>query len=177
MERKYVTYKNLKSGQEILGTKDGNLTSAFKAYVKDINPNFVTVEKWRKGGDTEKISTHYMFAVEMTEKEFEDKYREGAKEVIKNIQNKLHKDQLGYHEMWNSWLYGTPFEIAKACKENKMKIVGHCGDIIPKQNLINDDTQDIGVCAEYEDGERFWCHYSTDLLESMFEMWGDELKS
>lgn len=175
MEKKYVTYKNLKKGQEIHGTKDGNCTRMCSAFVKEINPNFVTVEMWRKGGDIEKISTHCMFAVEMTEKEFEDKYRADAKEVIKDIQNKLHKDEIGYHEMWNSWLYGTPFEIAKACKEQSIKIVGHCSDIVAKENMISGHKQDIGVCAEYEDGERFWCHYSTEMLNDMLEIWGEML--
>ena len=175
MEKKYVTYKNLKIGQEISGTKDGNLTSMFHAFIKEINPNFVTVEKWRKGGDIEKISTHCLFAVDMTEKEFEDKYREEAKEVFKNIQNKLYKDQIGYHEMWNSWLYGTPYEIAKACKENDMKVVGYCDDIVAKENWISGDIQDIGVCAEYSDGERFWCHFSTKTLNDMIEIWSEDL--
>lgn len=176
MESKYVTYKALVKGQEIKGTKDGTLTSSFTAYVKDINPNFITVEKWRKGGDTEKISTHCLFYVEMTEKEFEDKYREEAKEIVKNIQNKLYKDQIGYHEMWNSWLYGTPYEIAQTCRKEKIKIVGHCDDIVQKRNFISNELLDLGVCAEYEDGERFWCHYSNKMLEDMLELWGDELK-
>lgn len=176
MESKYVTYKLLKIGQEISGYKDGNLISGFKAYVKEINPNFVTVEKWNKGGTIEKLSTHYMFCVEMTEEEFKHKYKETAKEVISNMQNKLYKDQIGYHEMWNSWLYGSPYEIAKACIDNKMKIIGQCNDIVHKTNMFSGRTLDIGVCAEYEDGERFWCHFSTEDLNDMLKIWGEELK-
>lgn len=175
MENKYVTYKHLKIGQEIKGTKDGNLTSGFTAYVKDINPNFVTIEKWRKGGNTEKISTHCLFRVNMTEKEFNAKYKEKAKEVIANIQNKLYKDQIGYHEMWNSWLYGNPFEIASACIKHDISIVGHCTDIVHKVNMFSGEELDIGVCAEYSDGERFWCHFSTKTLNDMIEIWGEDL--
>ena len=29
---------------------------------------------------------------------------------------------------------------------------------------------DIAVCAEYEDGERFWCHFSSNMLNELMEM-------
>ena len=170
MENKYVTYKNLKIGQEIKGTRDGDCTCGFTAYVKDINSAFVTVEMWRKGGEEKKINSDVMFSVEMTEKEFNDKYRYKALDVIKNIQNKLYKDQIGYHEMWNSWLYGNPFEIASVCIKHDISIVGHCTDIVHKVNVFSGEELDIGVCAEYSDGERFWCHFSSKMIEDLLEM-------
>lgn len=162
-EKKKVTYKQLKIGQEIKGTVSGYCSSSFSAIVKDINPAFVTVLVW--GTRKEKISSEAMFEVEMTDDEIAEKYREQAKEVLKGIQNTLHKDQIGYHEMWNSWLYaGTVYEIASYCVKDKMKIVGHCTEIHPKTAMFSGDILDIGVCAEYEYGERFWCHYrSSDL--------------
>ena len=36
-EEKYVTYRHLKKGQEISGTKQGNSWSGFKGYVKEAN--------------------------------------------------------------------------------------------------------------------------------------------
>lgn len=176
MERKYVTYKNLKVGQEIHGYKDGNLTSGFTAYVKEINPAFVTVEKWRKGGTEEKLNSTFMFSVEMTEEEFKDKYREKAKEVVENIQKPLHRDEIGYHEMWNSWLFGTAYEVAAACVKENIRIVGNCKDITPKRNMISGEKLDLGVCAEYEDGERFWCHYSAQMLEDMLELFNNSVR-
>lgn len=53
-EEKFVTWKNLKVGQEIRGTRDGNWDRSFRAIVKSINPAFVTVEMWRAGGKEEK---------------------------------------------------------------------------------------------------------------------------
>lgn len=44
MERKQVTYKQLKKGQEIREIRGENETRMFRAYVKDINPSYVTVE-------------------------------------------------------------------------------------------------------------------------------------
>lgn len=173
MENKLVTYKHLTVGQEIKGTEGGGCCSSFSAIVKSINPAYVAVDMWGKGGNEEKIDTSLMFSVEMTEKEFEDKYRDKAKEVIFGIQNKLHGDELGYHEMWNSWLYGTPYEIASYCVKNNMKVIGHSTDITSKITMLSGDILDAGVCAEYEDGERIWCHYRSEDIKKMVERYKD----
>lgn len=170
-ENKKVTYKNLKIGQEIKGHSLERLASSYRAIIKDINPSYVTILKW--GKYEEKVDSRSLFDIPMDEQEFEDKYRETAKEIIKNLKNKLHLDEIGYHEMWNTWLYGTPYEMAKYCVENKMKIIGCCTDIRPKIAMFSGDTLDIGVCAEYEDGERFWCHYRYSDIERMFERYRD----
>lgn len=167
METKLVTYKNLKEGQVIKGTKGDGQCRMFTAFVKSINPAFVTVELWEKDGEEEKINSSLMFEVEMTEEEFESKYHEKAKEVLKGIQNKLHGDELGYHELWNAWLYGTPYEIASYCVKNNMKVVGHSTDITPKIAMFSGDTLDVGVCAEYDDGDRIWCHFRSGDIEEM----------
>ncbi|WP_326514803.1 hypothetical protein [Clostridium intestinale] len=166
-EKKSVTYKNLKIGQEIKGHKLENLSSSYSAIVKAINPAYVTILKW--GKIEEKIDSRSLFDIEMTQQEFKDKYKETAKEILKNIKNKLHLDEIGYHEGWNTWLYGTPYEMAQYCIKDKIKIVGYCKDIIPKIAMFSGDTLDIGVCAEYEDGERFWCHYRYQDIERLFK--------
>lgn len=173
MENKLVTYKHLAIGQEIKGTEYEGCSRSFSAIVKSINPAFVIVEMWRKGGEEQKIDSSLMFKVEMSEEEFEEKYRDKAKEVITGIQNKLHGDQLGYHEMWNAWLYGTPYEIASYCIKNNMKVVGHSTDITPKIAMFSGDTLDAGVCAEYEDGERIWCHFRTEDINKMLECYSE----
>ena len=173
MENKLVTYKHLAVGQEIKGTEGGGSNRFFSAIVKSINPAYVTVEMWRKGGDEERLDTSLMFSIEMSEKEFEEKYREKAKEVIAGIQNKLHGDELGYHEMWNAWVSYDPYEMAAACKEHELKVVGHCTDVMPKHSLIDSSVvQDIGICAEYEkSGEKIWCHWSTKDLKYLLSSW------
>lgn len=166
-ENKDVTYKKLKIDQEIMGHKLGNLTSSYRAIVKAINSHEVTVSMWGKYDD--KIDASSLFQVKLTDKEFEDKYAEKAKESLHGLKNKLHHDEIGCHEMWNTWLYGTPYEIGQHCVQDKIKIVGYCSDIIPKTAMFSGDTLDIGVCAEYENGERFWCHYRFSDIEKMFE--------
>lgn len=175
LENKQVIYKNLSLDQEIKGYTLGGTTSSFNGIVKDINAANVTVWAWGNSNLERKISSEAMFMIEMTEAEFNDKYREGAKEVLKNIQNKLNYDELGSHEMWNSWLYGTPYEMAKSCQENHMKIIGHSSDIIPKTSMISGEIYNLGVCVECDDGERIWCHYSTKCLEDLLDRYSELL--
>ncbi len=167
MEEKEVTYKHLKIGQKICGTAGDGRCQAFTAWVKAINPAYVTVAKWEKDGPEEKINTSLLFRVEMSEEEFKTKYREKAKEVLKNIQNPIHGDELGYHEMWNAWLEFSPYEIAQTCIKEKLNIVGHSADIIAKHTMFGNDILDIGVCVENEDGERFWCHFKSEYIKKM----------
>lgn len=172
-ESKLVTYKNLRIGQEITGTRGDGCSRGFIAYVKSINPAFVTVELWRKGGEEEKINSSLMFEVEMPKEEFQEKYHEKAREVLTGIQNRLHGDEIGYHEMWNAWLYGTPYEIANECVKRNMRVIGHSFDISPKYAMFSGDLLDVGVCAEYDDGERFWCHFRSQDIKEMVEEYKD----
>lgn len=162
-ENKLVTYKNLNIGQKIGGYRDGTFTSYFNAFVKSITPSFVIVEKWREGGNIEKINSSAMFFVEMSDDEIKQKYHHKASEIVKNLQNKLHRDEIGYHEMWNGWISYNPYEMAKYCIDEQIEIIGICYDIVPKQAFPG-KMLDVGICAEYEDGTRFWCHYDSETI-------------
>ena len=172
-EEKLITYKNLNIGQEIQGYKDGSLSSNFIAFVKAINPSFVIVEMWKRGGIEEKINSSAMFKVKLTEDEFRQKYKNKADEIVKNIQKKLNRDEIGYHEMWNAWISYDPYEMAKYCIKEKIEIVGCCYDIIPKISFTG-TMLDVGICVEYEDGERFWCHYRSETIEDMLRNYNKE---
>lgn len=174
-KNKLVTYKNLHIGQEIEGHKLEGCSSSYTATVTAINPAYVTVLVWERL--EERVDSRSLFSVKMTKQEFEDKYKEKAKEVLSKITNKLLRDEIGYHEMWNSWLYGTPYEIAQYCIQGNIKIIGYCSDIIPKTAMFSGDILDIGVCAEYDNGERFWCHYRYSDIEKMLSRYKDLLVS
>lgn len=175
--KKYVTAKNLTKGQKIFGTKTNDSLNFFTGYVKEINCAYVILNKWKPDGEEEKIDSNLMFEVYMPDEEFEKKYAEGAVKVLIDIQNTLSYDEIGYHEMWNGWLYGNPFEIAKDCEHEKIHILGHCSYIQPKYIGYNlSETLDIGVCAEYEDGERFWCHYSSAHMKEMIKTYGKRIQ-
>lgn len=164
---KYVTWRSLTKGQEIHGYKRGFSTHGFHAVVESTNVAFVTVLMW--GTDEEQIASEdTMFEVDMTEEEFRGQYAKGAAEIIQALQNSLAEYEIGYHEMWNAWISYDPYEMAAACQDQKIKVIGVCNDITPKHPMFDPDfVLDIGICAEYADGERFWCHASRKYLEDM----------
>lgn len=174
---KFVTARNLKVGQRIEGIKDGNRRRMFSAYVKEILPYKVILTMWKRDSDDiEEFSTDVLFEIKLTEDEFNLKYLDKAKEVLEAFKNNLLTDQIGNHEMWNSWLYGSIFEIAAACKEHDMRIVGICNGITPKRSWVNNELLDLGVCCEYSDGDRIWCHYSQQMLKELNELAEYEIK-
>lgn len=77
------------------------------------------------------------------------------------------RDEIGEKEMWNARLSSDPWEMAQLCKEKKVTVLGHCKDIAPKQAMFSGDLLDIGVCAEDEDGYRFWCHFRSSDIDIM----------
>lgn len=175
-EEKSVTWRSLQPGQEMRGYANGNSRSYFKGFVESASAVEVVWHMWTPDGAlTSMPSEGVMFFIEMGSHEFSLKYREGAKQAILAMQNRLAKYEIGYHEMSNGWLYGTPYEIAKECQGMGVKIVGHCTDIVPKIAMFSGDALDIGVCAEYEDGERFWCHYRSTDIERLVHFYGEEL--
>lgn len=164
-ENREVTFRQLKDGQEIKGVKKGGGTSSFTGYVKGVNPAYVTVEMWRVGGKEEKISADSMFLVPMTDEEIRQKYNKNAGEIVKNIQNTMTHDEIGYHEMYNTWLSSDPWEMAQECVKQKLFVLGHSNDIIPKTAMFSGDKLDVGVCVEDEDGDRFWCHFKSEDIK------------
>ena len=172
-ENKKVTWRFLKAGQEIRGYEQSNLSCGLAGYVKSANVATVTIEKWHKGGDILEVpSEGTMFLIEMDEDEIRRKYNDAAGHIVRAIQNRLLRDEIGDHEMCNSWLSDNPWEIAQHCKQDEIRIVGHCRDIIPKTAMFSGDILDVGVCSEYEDGERFWCHFRShdiDMMQRLYE--------
>ena len=99
----------------------------------------------------------------MTNKELRKKYSTEIEEIKEALNHDLgHVD--GYHEMWNSWLYSSNSlaRMASELKQNKLRIVGYATLTVPKHSMFSDQVLDIGVVAEYENGERIWCHTSDE---------------
>lgn len=99
----------------------------------------------------------------------------GKEEKVRQAEGSPRQNDAYFHcgksLVGNAWLYGTPYEIASYCIKNGMKVVGHSTDITPKTVMFSGDTLDVGVCAEYEDGERFWCHYRSENIKEMIELY------
>lgn len=171
-DTKYVPAKTLKVGQEIQGYKIDNHHIMCGKIVKEVTPFKVCIA-WKNTNEDEWVDASAMFEVELTDKEIYEKYHKDVEEIYAAFQNKLLRDEIGYHEMWNAWLAFDLYEIAQWCRKEKMRIVGYSEDIIPKHSWVG-DLLDIGICCEYENGERFWCHCSRDIfdyLERSKMMW------
>ena len=162
-ETKYVTYKHLKIGQRIEGWKEDNSFHLAWATVKAINSIYVTLMIF--GKNEEKVTSETaMFEVKLTDKEICNKYRNDVKEIMESLKNRLEYDEIGYHEMWNSWVCYDPYEMAAYCRQEKFKIVGYHELEVPKRSWTG-TWLDIGIVAEYENGERFWCHTSKEIFD------------
>lgn len=37
----------------------------------------------------------------------------------------------------------------------------------PKHAMFSGELLDVGICAEDEDGDRFWCHFKSNSVEVM----------
>ena len=172
-ENKRATYHALEVGQKIDGYEMGNNIHFGDWTVVDVNPSYVSV-KQKFGNKVTQVPSDVIFFIKLTEDEFEQKYLEGAKEVYRNIQNRLAEYEIGDHEIWNAWL-GTPYEMAQQCDRGDFKIIGYCKDIIPKHSWITEEPLDVAICAEYENGERFWCHWRMEYLKEMIEVYRGEL--
>ena len=162
-DTKWVTAKNLKVGDKIQGWKIGSSRWMCSKIVKEVTPFRVRVV-WRMEDEGEWVDASAMFEVELTDKEFYTKYQKDVEELQVALQNKLLRDEIGYHEMWNTWIAYDLYELAHKCREEKLKFIGWTEDITPKHSWAG-QLLDVGLCAENEDRERFWCHVSRDIFD------------
>ena len=170
-EEKYIPLSELKVGMEIQGYKSGNTTTCCTREIVTIKGNSVSFN-W---GDTLNDASKYMFAVYMTDEELRKKYSTEIEELKEALNHDLGQVD-GYHEMWNSWLYSSYnlAQMASELKQNKLKIVGYATLTVPKHSMFSDEVLDIGVVAEYEDGERIWCHTSDEYRKRLLSDEYDE---
>lgn len=167
-ETKYIPFSELKVGMEIHGYKKGCSESFCRQEVKSIKKNSVTLS-W---GETLENASDYTFSVELTDEELEEKYKDAIQEIKEALNHNLGQVD-GYHEMNNTWLYaGDLAEIASSLNEHNLRIIGYATLSVPKRSMLG-NLLDIGVVAEYNDGERIWCHCSNKhrkfLLEGKIE--------
>ena len=163
-ETKYISLSELKVGMEIQGYKKGNTESFCRQEVKSIKNNSVVLS-W--GSILEKASD-YMFSVELTDEELKEKYKDAIQEIREALNHDLGQVD-GYHEMWNSWLFAYDLaEMASTLNEHNLRIIGYATLTASKQTMFG-TTLDIGVVAEYEDGERIWCHFSNESRKRLLE--------
>lgn len=170
-DTKKLTARQLKEGQKIESWTEGKTWHGATATVKQVGPDGVVLLVFEER--EERVSLEATFEVELTDTEFIAKHRSGARAVMEALCNRLAEYKVGYHEMWNGWLSYDPYEMAAECAHKKIRVVGYCDDIMPKRAMFSGEILDVGICAEYEDGERFWCHYKSDDLRYTFKKYAD----
>ena len=158
-EEKYIPLSELKVGMQIQGYKRGHTTSCCTKEIVDIKDNTVSFN-W---GEALNDASEYMFAIYMTNKELRKKYSAEIEELKEALNHDLGQVD-GYHEMWNTWLYSSYdlAQMASELKQNRLRIIGYATLTVPKHSMFSDNVLDIGVVAEYEDGDRIWCHTSNE---------------
>ena len=174
-ETKIVTWRNLKIGDEIYAVRSGGTIRAPGGRVISTNLSYVTVELF--GKEKKYDSENTKFEVELTEKEFHDKYKAVAADIVRALNNVIDVQEAGYHEMWNAWVDHDPYKMVSACNQNKMKIIGVVRLLIPKISFLSGETLDTGICCEYEDGERFWCHTFQTTIDYIKDKYSYLVKS
>lgn len=167
---KSIFWNSLHPGDELTSIK--YKTTSKLARWEVISANATCVVLLNKYTNEEEIyySSDFSAYVPYTDEELRERYHRSAREVVKQLQNTVYYDAIGYHEMWNGWIGTDAYEFAQALEYENIKIIGVCYDIPEKNGLI--DTFDIGIVCEYEDGERFWCHYKSEWLKDIFDDWG-----
>ena len=126
----------------------------------------------------ETYSTEGLFAeVPLSDEEFKAKYKDGAAVIIEKLRNEisLTNENIGMHEMWNSWIGTDPYEFAAECEKNDIELIGwfELGD--NAREFCGGTMLDIGIVAKYNDGNtRFWCHSHKDWIVKMIEEWEEE---
>lgn len=180
-DTKLVSWEQLTVGQRIEGyelktVSDIKKISIISGVVKEIVSNYVVIETGTnsKHSIEDFVPKMAMFEILLTEEELKQKYARQLKELLQALQNKLYYDEIGYHEMWNSWLRIDPYEMLQELSEHNIHVVGFCSDITPKTSWLTGDALDIGICAEYDNGERFWCHWKSKYLRFLLECYGGE---
>lgn len=155
-ETKYIPFSELKVGMEIRGYRKGCSETYFRQDVKAIKKNSVILSSGSLSG-----ASDYMFSVELTEEELEEKYKDAIQEIKEALDHDLGQMD-GYHEMNNTWLYaGNLAEMASSLNEHNLRILGYATLSVPKHSMFG-NVLDIGVVAEYDSGERIWCHCSNE---------------
>lgn len=171
-EYKEMSWRNLKPNDIIKEFKYGNIHSFGRWKVVELNVSRIGLQSlYGENNPVNYYSTaDFTYMIPYTEEELRERYYKDACEVVKTLQNTINHDAIGNHEMWNAWIGTDAYEFAQNLKHEQITLLGVCYDITYKENMY--DTYDVAIVCEYEDGERFWCHYKSEWLKNIFDEWG-----
>lgn len=167
-------YKTIKISEARIG--DEIIAIHPDEHTTKMGPHY-TINKKRKNtveavnswtNEIETFNSDIMVDIELTEFERNTKYFEEAKNVVEAMSHELYDEGDAFHEMWNGWIDCNPYDMAANAKEEQITIIGWFKLRRPKGDL------DIGIVAEYPDGDRFWDHASSEWFTN-WRKWYPEL--
>lgn len=164
INKKKVPIKELKIGDifDDLYTDSSMRMAKFEVIEKC--EGFVKLKVFNETIETHSTENCYA-GIELSTEEKLKKFANDIAELKKNIQNEIPfiSTEIGYHEMWNSWIDTDFCDMAMKCISNNIKIIGHCHLDNPLKSY--GITLDIGIIAEDDIGNRFWCHASSKWFD------------
>ena len=104
---KLVTWRELKKGMKVESVRSGSRTSYASYTVESANMSNVVLLQWGTNR-MEFNSEETMFEIEIPREEFEKKYFEKAKTLMKALKNEMAEYEIGYHCMDNAWISNDP---------------------------------------------------------------------
>lgn len=165
-DEKLVTWRSLEKGMEVCGTEGSGGASYFHGVVESINASRIVILLWGRE-PKEFDSEDTMFRIKMSREEFEKKYEAQAQDILRALKISVPVYAIGKAERDNSWISYDPYEMAARCKANTflgdIRVVGVCQQP-PWTHRSGGVEMDIAIVAEHSDGERFWCHASSEYL-------------
>lgn len=166
-DRKKISFEDLKVGMEIKSYRKNRWCLCSDLFINKIEGTTISFNnKWNEPCRILEDADQYVYEVELTDEEIADKYHSDV-EILKEALNNQLAAVDGCHEMYNGWLYaGSLTEVASKLREEKMTVIGYATLIQPKTSWFG-ELLDIGVVAEYEDGDRIWCHASDKFRKQL----------
>lgn len=166
---KWVSSHELKPGDVVDSYQNADgIVHMASWLVREASSLLITWDQWCDPKNRETISAlGCKFAVPMTWEEFHNQWREQAKEVVEILRaGPITALDSNSHTMWNAWLGADAYELAQSLHDNRLKLLGWFPLDSPKYSWLGEPL-DIGVAAEYPDGEKMWCHYSKEWLNDI----------
>lgn len=166
-EYKQKNLKDLKVGESFKGMyyPNGKCVWGPTYTVEERNNNQIKCkDSWHNKTVIFPIDKNIKVDMPLTKQEYKSKYFHTAKEIVQGLQNKLYSPGDAHHEMWNGWIGINPYEMAQNMVKYKLIIIGY----FTLSNTL--DTRDIGIVAEDENCERFWCHANS----AWFKYWKED---
>lgn len=163
-DNKRIPLDQLKIGDVIVAkhhTPTGTMMGPEYTVLKIEDDNIEVMNSWTKMPEP-LTEADYGVDIGLTEAEIHARDFNMAREIALAMDHEMYDEGDAYHEMWNGWIDCDPYDMAYRAKDQKIMVLGW---FKLKGHQIRMDDLDIGIVAEDETGDRFWCHAASRWFE------------